>query len=101
MIEWYEVTDDSNLPMRPHGQDSSTDRMLVYVKKEYAPNVFFGYYDYEEGYWSIEGINHLYQKGWKVTHWAIAPEGPSAPSNVELNQATVSDAPWNHRTSTP
>jgi hypothetical protein len=94
MIEWHKVTDDSDLPMVPHGQDSCTARMLVYVDNPYYPNVFFGYYDYEDGgHWSVDGI----EKGWTVTHWALEPEAPKP----ELNESIVSDAPWNHRTSTP
>ena len=103
MTDWHKVTDDVNMPMVPHGQDSCTARMLLSVKKDYYPHVYFGYYDYEtmgfyyedDGLWSVEGLRA------EVTHWALEPEAPEEDDPNDLNKAIVMNAPWNHRTSAP
>jgi hypothetical protein len=75
MNKWNKVTDDT---IFPHSSlDSSTDTMLLWLKKDYAPSVYLGHYDYENGgFWSVQGIDHLARSNWEVTHWMHLPVGP-------------------------
>lgn len=97
-MKWNKLTGDSILP---HSSlDSSTDEVLVWVKKRYAPHVYIGSYDYEDGgFWTVFSLEHYERSEWEVTHWMPVPSDPLP--EPDLNQAIVSDAPWNHRTSTP
>lgn len=70
-MSWIKVTDDRNFPHI--SLDSCTDDVLVYVKKQYAPHIFIGYYDYEVQHWYIPGIP---EAKWEVTHWQPLPEDP-------------------------
>lgn len=76
-MNWNKIENVSP-PMTPHGQDGSTIRVLVWIKKEYYPHVYTASGDYsEDGFsWYVDGLSHLGRDGWEVTHWALEPEDP-------------------------
>lgn len=69
-IEWVSV-EDNMPPMPEHAQDPCSERVLVYMKKEYYPHITFGSYDYEGSFWYLDRSGDE-----EVTHWAKEPAPP-------------------------
>jgi len=76
-MNWINAEDEKP-PFRPHSQDGATERVMVWVEKNYYPHLYFGHYEYTEdgSDWEVDGLHYLRREDWKVTHWAKEPEKP-------------------------
>jgi hypothetical protein len=75
MDKWISVNDE--LPPITGVCDGGTDRVLVYLKRDYAPCVVIASGDYSEDGFSWYFYYHMEQREQpKVTHWMPLPEAP-------------------------
>ncbi len=75
-MNWNKV-EDGMPPMPPHSHDGATERVLVWVEKDYYPHVYPAYYEYTEdgSDWHVDG-SRVGWGDWKVTHWMKEPAKP-------------------------
>ena len=72
MSEWIDVKQE--LPPITGVCDASTDEVLVLLKRDYAPDVTVGFYDYGDGDGGHWYLHHHMLKSSEVIAWQPLPD---------------------------